>query len=269
MDLLSYITWNADPEIFSWGPVTLRWYGLLFVSGFLVGQEIMSRIFKIEGKSAKDLDALVLTMLIATIAGARLGHCLFYDPEYYLSQPWKILFIWEGGLASHGAAFGIIFGLWLYAKNRPDQSWLWILDRIVITVALGGAFIRLGNFFNSEIIGKPTDLPWAVIFERVDQLPRHPSQLYESISCFVLFVVLLGLYYRLKRQTPEGLLFSIFLVVVFGLRFVYEFFKENQEAFEDQLTFNMGQLLSVPLVILGIYLLAKTLPHLKNVKKAA
>jgi prolipoprotein diacylglyceryl transferase len=197
--------------------------------------------------------------------GARLGHCFFYDPEYYLSNPLKILAVWEGGLASHGAAFGILFGLWLYARQKADQSYLWVVDRIVIVVALGGCFIRLGNLMNSEIVGSPTDLPWAFVFHNAGSLapmerlvPRHPSQLYESISCLVLFFMLYAIYLKKKAFIPEGRLLGIFLIYVFGLRFFYEFIKENQVAFEEGMTLNMGQLLSIPLVLAGIWLLYRS-----------
>lgn len=268
MSFLSYIQWNVDPEIIRLGAVALRWYGLLFASGFVAGQYIMSNIFKIEGKSEADLDALLVIMILSTIIGARLGHCLFYAPDYYLANPIKILYMWEGGLASHGATIGILTGLWYYTRSRPDQSWLWILDRIVITVALGGCFIRLGNLMNSEIIGLPTEVPWAFVFEKVDQLPRHPAQLYESISCLFLFFFLYFLYMKYKTKTPEGLLFGIFLVVCFGLRFFYEFLKENQEAFEEGMFLNMGQILSIPLVLFGIWVIYRSLnPKVLNSEK--
>ncbi|MBD0257734.1 MAG: prolipoprotein diacylglyceryl transferase, partial [Cytophagales bacterium] len=161
LSFLQYITWDVSPEILDTEYFSIRWYGLLFALGFLLGQQILIYIFKKEGKPASDVEVLTVYMVLSTIIGARLGHCLFYEPEYYLSNPLKILKIWEGGLASHGATIGILFALWLYARKKKDQSYLWVVDRIVITVALAGGLIRLGNLMNSEIIGKPTDVPWA------------------------------------------------------------------------------------------------------------
>lgn len=250
--LPAFIDWNADPELFSIGPFTVRWYGLLFALGFFVGQFIMAHIYKLEGKPESDLEKLMIYMIVSTVVGARLGHCLFYQPDYYLSNPIEILKVWEGGLASHGATVGILLGLWLYTRKRPDQPYMWLLDRIVIVVALGGGFIRLGNLMNSEIIGSPTDLPWAFIFHKVDEVPRHPAQLYEAVSCFILFGVLYRSYLVTKEKTPRGRLFGLFVWVLFSLRILYEFFKENQVPFEDGLPLNMGQLLSIPLVLIGL-----------------
>lgn len=359
MNLLSYIIWNGSPEIFTIPipfldtQLTLRWYGLLFALGFLVSQQILYYIFKKEGKPEKDVDTLTIYMVIATVIGARLGHVLFYEPERYLSNPLDILKIWEGGLASHGAAVGILFALWLYArKKNPGQNYLQTLDRIVILVALTGALIRLGNFYNSEIIGKPTYNDNGVVFarnvsevlkgdesiktvryvqrdtsstgegykpvkillefapsthstyesyseyiegrvnsllsynpyvrEHISQpgyidyklsqdeggnyfaiintyaIPRYPAQLYESISCLLLFLGLLWIWTKHKINLPEGRLFGIFLIVCFGLRFVYEFLKENQVDFENSLPLNMGQILSIPLVLLGVYVLIRS-----------
>ena len=265
MDILAAITWNVSPDIFSFEipflkqTLTVRWYGLLFALAFLVGQYIILKIFKAEGKPESDVDALTLYMIIATLVGARLGHCLFYQPEYYLKNPVEILKVWEGGLASHGATVGILLGIYLYTRGRVGQSYLWMLDRIVIVVALGGAFIRMGNLFNSEIIGKPTDLPWGFIFVKLNEnFSRHPAQLYEAISCVLLFLLLYGLWNKTKEKTPEGRLFGIFVVVLFGLRVVYEFFKENQVDFENGLPLNMGQILSIPMVLIGVWILWRT-----------
>jgi len=214
----------------------------------------MARIYRLEGKPEADLEKLMLYMIVSTVVGARLGHCLFYQPDYYLAHPIDILKVWEGGLASHGATIGILLGLWLYARKRSDQPYLWLLDRIVIVVALGGCFIRLGNLMNSEIIGTPTQLPWAFIFHRVDQVPRHPTQLYEAISCLLLFVGLYYTYHQSKEKTPPGRLFGLFVWVLFSLRIFYEFFKENQVPFEDNMPLNMGQILSIPLVIIGLWI---------------
>ncbi len=364
LDCLLAVLWETSPEIWPSGPFPLRWYGLLFAAAFFFGQIIITYIFKKDGKPEKDVDLLTYYMIGATVLGARLGHCLFYDPAYYLSHPLEILKIWEGGLASHGATMGILIAMWLYSKKRPDQSWLWILDRIVIVVALGGALIRLGNLMNSEIIGKPANTPLSMIFlhpfeEMLEEtegqrlasfafsktgktesiqgtdmeqlqldlvferdalpgnsaeafwqsavpqiisasngrtsekfpngdephlyfeprpenvqtemstdglvkmkltlwgIPRHPAMVYESASTFMLFVLLFFLWYRYRQNWPEGRLFGIFVVVLFSLRFFYEFLKENQSDFEDQLSLNMGQLLSLPLVLFGIFLIVR------------
>lgn len=258
MDVIAYINWNVSPEIFSLGPVAPRWYGVLFALGFVVGYFIMARIFKIEGKTQKDLDALSITMILSTVIGARLGHCLFYEPEVYLADPIKILYIWQGGLASHGAAIGIVFALWLYARKRLDINVMWILDRIVIVVALAGFFIRTGNFFNSEILGLPSDVPWAVVFGNIDDIPRHPVQLYEAFTYLLIFFGLNSLYNKYKQKTPPGLLFGIFLTTIFGSRFFWEFFKSAQAAFETDDSFKMGQLLSIPLVLIGVFFIYKS-----------
>ena len=252
MDLLAYINWSVSPEIFKLGPFSIRWYGLLFALGFIVGYQIMFYIFKLEKKKQKDLEALTITMILGTVIGARLGHCLFYEPEYYLSHPIEILTVWHGGLASHGAAIGIALALWYYVRKRPDISMVWILDRIGIVTALAGCFIRLGNFFNSEILGSPADNPWSVVFTRIDQIPRHPAQLYESISYLAIFIILFLIYRGKKGKTAPGLLFGLFFLLVFGMRFIIEFFKDVQVDFERTMTLNMGQLLSIPLILIGI-----------------
>lgn len=354
--MLSYIIWTATPEIIP-GTTFPVWYGPLFASGFVVGYLIIAKIFKWEGKPEQDLDTLLMYMVGGTVLGARLGHCLFYEPAVYLSNPIKILYVWEGGLASHGALVGILLGLYLYSRKRAGQNFLWVADRIVIAVAFGGAMIRTGNLMNHEIIGKPADQPQSFVFtnslrsilqytdekqkelsyfdlqpdtkakdtivnkvvhkpmilkiyykglpnlERAASLsidlfnqttpsadtakykrelpkhfrqfrpieaksskegvyqvietkiygiPRHPSQLYEGISTFCLFLLLYFLYYLQKEKTPNGQLFGLFLILLFTLRFFYEFLKENQVDFEDKLSYNMGQLLSIPGVIIGI-----------------
>jgi len=249
------IHWNVNPEIFRIGFVAVRWYSLLFMLAFVAGIYIMNKIYKYENKPVEAVDHLLMYMLLATVIGARLGHCLFYDPSYYLSNPIKILMVWEGGLASHGAAIGILTGLYLYSKKYKDQPFLWVVDRVVITVALAGAFIRTGNLFNSEIIGAPTHLPWAFVFERVDSIPRHPSQIYEALAYLIVFVILYRLYMKQKEKTPNGQLLGLFLILVFGFRFLVEFVKANQEPFEQSMTLNMGQILSIPAVLAGIWLL--------------
>jgi len=367
MSILSYIIWNGSPEIFQLGSFSLRWYGLFFALGFLISQQILYYMYKREGKPVGDVDTLTIYMVVATILGARLGHVIFYQPELIWEEPWSIFLPFEfspfrftglQGLASHGGAIGILFALWLYARKRkPGQSYFQVLDRIVILVALTGALIRFGNYFNSEIIGKPTDKPFGVVFtgrlteslldERVDRegiledvayvkndstssekeglnpmgvylffksdaqeaqiedfisgpfktiladrmyeffdipssipldykiaktdakngfiakikvtgISRHPAQLYEAVSCILLFVVLLLLWWRSKENLVPGRLFAIFLIWCFGMRFLFEYLKENQEAFEASLPINMGQILSIPLVVAGIGILIYT-----------
>lgn len=375
MGFLNFIIWSPHPEIFpnwdfqigSFNLGDIRWYGLLFAAGFIISQQIMYKIYKNEGKPEKDVDSLTLWMIIATIIGARLGHVIFYEPMRYLQDPISILKTWEGGLASHGATIGILTAIYLYVnylvdinplkgrfiwkkQKRPGQSYLWVVDRIVICVAITGALIRFGNFMNAEIIGLPTRSNMGVVFARdlvdrfegiqqveearvikdksreIDDLgyvpvnveivfsksvtgedyvnrfinqsaktilssyeyinlhfyqppsspmdfevsqknnqyiatvktrgiARHPAQLYESISTFLIFVLLLYLWNRKKAALPEGLLFGTFLVILFGLRFVYEFIKVEQVDFEKGMALNMGQILSIPLVLIGIWIL--------------
>jgi len=384
MSFFNFIIWSPNPEIFSGIDIILikniRWYGLLFASGFIISQQLMYWVFKSEDKPEKDVDSLTLWMIISTIIGARLGHVLFYEPARYLRDPISILKTWEGGLASHGATIGILTAIYLYVnyyvdinpfkgrfiwkrQTRPGQSYLWVVDRIVICVAISGALIRMGNFVNGEIIGIPTRSNYGVVFAtdvkdgitRIKQvenvnilhddsrqiddngyvpvtieitfnsevnsedmasritsmtvknilstyeyvtmhiyepvshtmdysirktsdghlqaeintyaISRHPAQLYESISSFLLFLLLLFIWYKKKQALPEGLLFGVFLVILFGLRFAYEFVKENQVDFEDSMQLNMGQILSIPLVIAGILILLnlkKLQPKTKN-----
>ncbi len=261
MDTDRYIIWNVSPEILELGPVTLRWYGFLFAAGFLAGLLVMQWIFRVEGRPQKDVDRLFQYVVIGTIVGARLGHCLFYDPGYYLAHPVEILKIWEGGLASHGTSIGVFLALFLYSRNTPGQTFLWVSDRLSIATVLAGSFIRLGNLFNSEIIGKPVELPWAFVFIRVDALPRHPVQLYESIAYALVFLLLLTLYRRQGPRVPPGLLLGLFLACTFGARFFIEFAKTRQAAFGQNMILSMGQWLSVPLILLGIWLLYRSCHH--------
>lgn len=266
MHLLLYITWDVSPELFSLGPLTIRWYGLLFVAAFIVGYNIMQWIYKREGKPVAEIEQLAIYMIIGTVIGARLGHCLFYSPEYYLAHPLEILMVWKGGLASHGASLGILVALYFYSKKKKENI-LWILDRIVIVTAVGGALIRLGNLFNSEIIGKATDVSWAFIFTRVDSIPRHPTQLYESLAYIIIFTILLILYKKKWRQLNNGFLFGLFLVLLFTFRFFVEFLKENQSGFEKGMALNMGQLLSIPFVIVGVVFIIHSLKIKSTTRK--
>ena len=358
MDTLLYQIWNVDPEIFSLGERSIRWYGLLFASGFLISQQIMVRIFKKEvpdddksqKQAEKDVETLTVYLVVATIIGARLGHVLFYEPDKYLANPIDILKIWEGGLASHGAALAIFVAMWLFARKRSkDWTFLRVADRIAIIVAFTGCLIRFGNMMNSEIYGNPTNSNYGIVFtqtssdavlshnspaidvsyekgEKLDTgqyvpvtmiltfekglsdmqkqvfiernmsnmftgqysylsdhltfdygipinyavdgnvariqmsgIPRHPTQLYESFTSILLFLILLYLWNLKREKTPPGFLFGIFLIYLFTFRFIHEFFKENQVNFEDQIPLNMGQWLSIPLVIAGIIILYKSL----------
>ena len=366
--MLLHIVWDPMREIIKdiQPPV---WYSLLFASGFIIGYQIMVNIFKKEGKDPLNVDTLTVHMVLATIIGARLGHLVFYEPQRFLADPLMFFRTWEGGLASHGGAFGILIALYLYSnyvldanwspfrfkfrkKKREGQSWLWIVDRIVITVALATVFIRMGNFVNSEIIGKPTGSDYGVVFARaaeeiiedadlgiesaeaskgtstessepgivpidltivfenrqlsepdarniaetriksiltgynsilehykepsgplnyeyklIERKPtlivhtwgivRHPAQLYESGTLLVLFFILLAIWIKYKERTPEGLLLGIFLVWAFAWRWFHETFKENQVAFENDMTYNMGQILSIPLFALGVFILIR------------
>lgn len=257
--LTAFIEWSVSPEIFHLGPVSVRWYGFLFAMAFVAGYFIMTWIFKKEGKPQSDLEQLSVYMIFGTVIGARLGHCLFYNPGYYLSNPIEIIKVWEGGLASHGAAIGILIALYLFSKKKKNYPMLWILDRIVIVVALAGSFIRLGNLFNSEIIGKPTDVSWAFIFTAVDDIPRHPAQLYESVAYFIIFLILIFIYSKGIEKNKTGLLFGLFLLLVFTFRFFVEFVKENQSGFEETMILNMGQILSIPFIIAGLIFISKSL----------
>lgn len=254
--------WDVSPVAFE---LTLAgwhwpiyWYGLFFASTFVYGLIMFRYIFRQEGRPLDQVYDLVLYVIGGTVIGARLGHVLFYDPEHYLSQPWKILYVWEGGLASHGAVVGILTGVWLYSRRFPRQPFLWVCDRIGMAVPLSGCLIRIGNFFNSEILGRPAELPWAVVFARVDAVPRHPVQLYEAIGYLVIFLLQFRYYLAHKENTPPGYLFGRFFVLVFGARFFLEFFKEGQSAFESGWLLSMGQWLSLPAIAVGALLIFRS-----------
>lgn len=350
MNTLSYIIWTVDPSIFTIPGIDYapRWYGVLFALGFLLSQQVFFRIFKIEGRPEKDVEKLTGYMVLATIIGARLGHCLFYNPSYYLANPLKILMVWEGGLASHGGALGILLAIYLFCK-KYKYRYLWVLDRLVIVVALTGAMIRTGNLFNSEMEGTLTQSDTGLVYARAthdvlnysediddvwfekggemqssepgivpitafiqyregysfeledkrfveNQLKgaldryvevqehidfgsgslsyknyekdgkeiveiyglgkvRHAAQLYEAIYCLLLMLVLYWLWDKKRSVLPQGFNFALFMIVLWSLRFVDEFFKMNQEAFEENMALNMGQILSIPLTLVGIVLM--------------
>ncbi len=263
LEFFLQIRWNINPEIFHIRDFGLRYYSLMFVLAFLVSYYLLSHIFKKENIPQRLLDKLLLYVFIGTLAGARLGHTLFYEFGYYKNHLLEIIlpftfknghfdFTGYQGLASHGGALGILLVVALYCK-KYKQSFLWVMDRLVIVVSLSGFFIRVGNFFNSEIIGKPTGHSWGVIFERVDLIPRYPAQLFEAFSYLLIFG-LLWLIYRTKRVLlPKGFLFGLFLILVFTARFLIEFVKENQEPFEASWSLNLGQILSLPFILAGLF----------------
>lgn len=310
---LAFIPWNVSPIIAEIGPLLLRWYGVLFALGFVIGSFVLTHIYKEEGVRPYWVDVITFYMVVGTVLGARLGHVFFYDWASYKEHPGEILKIWHGGLASHGATIGILLAVFIFSiRNKFD--YLWVLDRIVIVVAIGGACIRLGNLMNSEIVGKPTDVPWAFVFPRdtehlqpasPDQplpagavlvqrsrlpngeetaqvlpagttptasievaVPRHPTQIYESLFCVFLLVLLYSLWNKYKERTPRGLLFGLFVVLLFSFRVAVEYLKENQVSQESgiiaQYHLNIGQLLSIPFILIGLWVLLRAGKDPKN-----
>ena len=270
MELL-VVKWNLDPAILRLGGFELRWYSLLFVSGFILGWFIMKSFFKREGIKESLLDPMLYMLLICTIVGARLGHCLFYQPDYYLGSWqgfWEIFMPWKGGLASHGGTIALILGVWWYARKYGPANhfdFVWVMDHLVIPISFAACFIRLGNLCNSEIYGGPTSLPWGFIFERNGETePCHPTQLYEAGTYLLLGCFLMWLYWKKLDKVYRGTFVGIFLIVCFGSRFLIEFIKNDQVDFEADMLLNMGQILSIPFVLLGIgflvYAYTKKLP---------
>lgn len=261
------IHWNVDPVIFNIGPLSIRWYSILFVSGFVIGWFIFRWFFRREGISENLLDSLLYTLLIGTIVGARLGHCIFYQPEYYFGS-WEgfleVFMPWKGGLASHGGAIALIIAMIWYAKHYGGKNgfdFVWLMDHLAITVAFAGALIRLGNLFNSEIYGVETDLPWGVVFERnanpanpadPEWLPHHPAQIYESLSYLILGTILILLYKFKLDKTYRGTYIGLFLIGCFGMRFLIEFIKNGKDTMLFGMQMKMGQALSIPFILLGI-----------------
>ncbi|MGL1887951.1 MAG: prolipoprotein diacylglyceryl transferase [Reichenbachiella sp.] len=355
MTILDFIIWSPNPDMFVIPGLDhpVRWYGLMFALGFILGQQVMTYIFKKEGKDVKDVDQLTMYVVAATVIGARLGHCLFYNPSFYLSNPFEIIKIWEGGLASHGGAIGLFIALYLYSRKHNNQSYLWVLDRVAIITVLAGACIRFGNFVNSEIIGVPTGSESGIVFAwsgenmlksldpRIEEVefekggdieakegripmtinltykrsvkldeqnaknffertipraidrysgvgrhieldqtqgvsyetylskgqqhakvavlgvPRHPSQLYEAVACIFMFLILAHIWYYHRSQVKSGFLFGLFMSMLWTERFLVEFTKENQEAWEADIPLNMGQWLSIPMFIAGVVIMIK------------
>jgi phosphatidylglycerol:prolipoprotein diacylglycerol transferase len=261
--MISYITWNIDPNIFD-GVEFLRWYGLCWAVGMILGYQVILRIYKVEGIPNVELDKLAAYVMLGAIIGARFGHILFYDPLYYLHNPIEILpirikptfqFTGLAGLASHGGILGALLALYLYCR-KFKKDYLWLLDRLVIGGALVGGFIRIGNLINSEMLGTPSQLPWAFIFSRIDQTPRHPAQLYEALFYLILSLFLFFIWQARKVSNYKGFLFGLGIFLIFVQRFLVEFLKEDQVEFEEQLKLNMGQALSIPLILAGIFIMA-------------
>lgn len=265
--LLNQINWDISPLIFHLGSLQIRWYGLFFALAFYLGYLVLEKqVFKREGIATDVLDRLATYVVIGTVVGARLGHVFFYEPASYLADPISILKIWQGGLASHGAAVGILLALVFFVR-KTGKTYLWTIDRVVIVVALGGFFIRMGNLMNSEIYGHITSLPWGFIFMRDGQTePRHPTQIYEALSYLTLFFALLNYYRKNYKTMIDGTIFGVFLIVLFGVRFLIEFLKENQVDFEQSMALNMGQWLSIPFILAGVGLLYYT-QRKKEIKK--
>ncbi|MDD4820129.1 MAG: prolipoprotein diacylglyceryl transferase [Flavobacteriales bacterium] len=257
------IVW--DPPLgFDFGFYTLRLYSIMWFCAFFFGLMVMKKIAKKDGMSEDDLISLLFYVFIGTLIGARLGHCIFYEWSYFKDHLLEMIlpfqfsptfrFTGYSGLASHGAAIGIVISMILLSK-KIKKPFLWIMDRMVIGVALGGAFIRIGNFFNSEIVGKPTEGSFGVIFKALGEtFPRHPAQIYEALGYFILFFILWQLYKKGWAKN-QGLIFGTFLIALFTIRILIEFVKENQEAFENDMVINMGQILSIPFILAGIALI--------------
>jgi prolipoprotein diacylglyceryl transferase len=261
-----FIHWNVSPTIFDFGILQIRYYGILWALALIVSYILFNRFFKEEGWSQELLDKLTMYVVLGTILGARLGHCFFYEPDYYLSHPLEIIMIWQGGLASHGAAIGIVTSLFLFHYKEKQVPLWWLFDRIAIAVAISGCLIRLGNLMNSEIYGTETTLPWGFIFEHNrEYLPKHPTQIYEALAYLALFLVLLFIYKKKRKTMPGGLLFGIFVTVLFTSRFLIEYIKNPQTEFEVGMALNMGQLLSIPFIIGGIVIVIWTLLKAKKV----
>jgi prolipoprotein diacylglyceryl transferase len=260
------INWNVDPVIFSiTDTFPLRYYGLFFISGILLANYVATRIYRNENVPTENLEKLFIYIVVGIVLGARLGHCLFYEPSYYFQNPLEILlpikkigdsyqFIGFQGLASHGGGIGALIAIAIYCK-KYQTNFLWVLDRIAIVTPIVAVFIRLGNFMNSEIYGKPTNGNWGVVFQRDDLIPRHPTQLYEAFSYLLIFGVLLFTYKKMHHKKSNGLIFGLLLVLVFSARFIIEFFKENQVDFENAMLLNMGQILSIPFIVIGLIII--------------
>lgn len=270
-----FIDWNPDVVAFQMGPFAVRWYSLCWCVGLLSVYVLMHRMFREQGLKEEQFDPMFLYCFAGILIGARLGHCLFYEPEYFLGHPLEMVlpvkFAADGswrftgyeGLASHGGTIGLIAALWFFARH-VKLTYLHVLDNVSIVTPVTAMFIRLGNLMNSEIIGRPTDVPWAFVFERVDAVPRHPGQLYEALCYFVFFLIHWACYRRWPARVGTGFFFGLCIFLIFFSRIFIEYTKENQVAFEDGMLFNMGQLLSVPFVLLGAFFICRGLWHRSN-----
>jgi prolipoprotein diacylglyceryl transferase len=254
-DVAEPLHWNLRPEVFSFSPLP-RWYSLLFAMGIIGGYAIIRKMFIRESKPVEILDSLLVYVVVGMMLGMRLGHVLFYQPDYYAEHLLEIPMIWKGGYASHGGFLGVIIALLLFARKYRDLSFLWLADRVAVISLFTACCIRLGNFCNSEMIGRQAEgLSWAVVFEQIDLVPRHPAQLYEAIGYILLCGISLLLYYKTKITASNGRLLGFIVASGFAWRFFCEFFKEDQVPFEAGMTLNMGQWLSVPFIIGGTLLM--------------
>jgi phosphatidylglycerol:prolipoprotein diacylglycerol transferase len=265
-----YINWDFDSEIINIFGFPLKYYGLLFACGLLLCMYILKGIFKEEKLDSSAHEALFVYGIIGIFVGARLGHCLFYDFDYYSKNLLEIIlpikktlngdykFIGFAGLASHGGTVGLIISLYLYSK-KYSIKYLKILDLIAIVAPLGATFIRLANLMNSEMIGNPTTMPWAFVFKRIDNVPRHPAQLYEAVSYFIIFIIIFGIYKTKNIKFGNGFYFGLAITLIFTMRILIEFVKINQVEFEEGMKLNMGQILSIPFIIIGMYFVSKNL----------
>ncbi|HDZ04684.1 hypothetical protein LCGC14_0345630 [marine sediment metagenome] len=260
------INWNVDPEIFTlFDTFPIRYYSLSWALGCALCYLIVKQVYEKENIPLENLEQLTMYIVVGAFLGARLGHCFFYEPQYYFQNPLEIIlpirkvgesfeFIGFQGLASHGGLIGIVTAIILYARKTKTNI-LWIMDRVALGCAVTAACIRIGNFMNSEVYGKPTNGNWGVVFEREDLLPRHPTQLYEAAAYLLIFLVLMFVYISKKVKRRNGLMVGIFMILMFTARFIIEFVKENQVGFEDSMSINMGQILSIPLILLGFVII--------------
>jgi len=254
MGILNSISWSLDPVLFHLGPLQVRYYGLLFASGFMLSFYMVSYFYKKANLPVEEVDKLTVYVVIGAVLGARFGHVFFYAWDDYKDNLWEILKVWHGGLASHGGAIGVVIMVYLYTR-KYKRNFLWTMDRILIPTALTGALIRIGNLMNSEIYGTNTDLPWGFIFRiNGETMAKHPTQLYEALSYLVSFGILWLIYKKSDGKIPRGKILGIFLILIFGVRFFIEFIKYHQSSFiSNDSVLNMGQFLSIPFVIAGIY----------------
>jgi prolipoprotein diacylglyceryl transferase len=247
---MEYFIWNIDPNIFTFGALQLRWYGLLFVGSFFLGLMLLQWVYKRENRDPAILDNLLIYIMVGAVIGARLMHCFAYEPEFYLSHPMEIFKVWKGGLASHGGLLGVLLALYVFTK-KYNESYMWLLSRVAMPGALTAAFVRFGNLFNSEILGLPTDKPWAIVFERIDMIPRHPVQLYEAFSYLTLLLILIVVYRKVTPAFATKILPGIFLTFMFIMRFLLEYTKTRQADYTTSLPFTTGQILSIPFILIG------------------